>query len=707
MATPKLRPRQTLSRHDISVNLMNNALQYFKRINSKVFLRGNTLLLQHLSALETFGLQHGIPADGIDILVRQALSGNLAESVSIRILKCLLPATGVLQDSVIAAVSLFCTGKSSSSTRIFFIRWLTSVYDLIQCKDILSSLYNFFFCFIQDDKLCPSLCHLLYLVTRMEHVRAYRVRILLELQSRKGLQPHILGLLSLYKVFCPELVSLTLPGKIKVYFKTSSLLFTSELKAIAKRNAGDPVGDNKLGLCTPSRKRKWNSNTVVPICSSFSWDQKSSSAYRDYLSKNPTLPVEKIQTLSQLLENIMTFELPAQMGCILNNSVLPHYVSCAREDDSLLRLNFWLAFTMHEECAWYTGKKHIKEEVESFLSNVMNMQEFLQEGLSGSEDFLYKCLPHWNGNYRSQILSLLSWISPFSCTEFENIFFETLVQLFASSSLYFKLDVLKMLKKLLQNWLIRHSVSVELGIANNDDTSGLMTSVDNIIQFTTQLGILGLDMHDSPLILHFILDFYALVCDIYVRFSLPLIVLPPARVFYTALLCTDAVNLNQLCYIMYRYRENLLTAKRTERQNTGNVPFPVSKQTFEEYNQYLSTMVGCLWTSQALQYDTHPQGIKLAPEVLENAGVPLNKKRFNIVFHPALMGFAAFFIRERFPQENMFQLNVLQGKYWDEYIDSLYNKGLCGLKLFIESSVNRVSSKKKQEDELPSQSSHV
>ncbi|XP_075040769.1 centromere protein I [Mixophyes fleayi] len=712
METRKMKLRQNSSKHDFDVHLLNEALQYFKRVTSKVSLRGNSILLQHLSTVETIGLQHGIPANGIDILLRLVLSGNLGDNVNTRILKCLLPATEILQDSVITSVSLFCTGKISSKTQILFLRWLISVFDLIPCKDVLSTFYNFFFCLLQDDKLCPSLCHLLYLLTRTEHVRVYRVRILLELQSRKGIQPHILGLLSIYKVFCPELVSLTLPRRVKMYFKSCSLLFTSELRAVNKRNASDPVGDSRLclgrwnNLPLQSRKRKWNSNTHVPVCSRFGWVNDSSSFSVNLVSSDSTFPVEKLQTFSQLLENILKLELPAQMGCVLKNPLLLNYISCIKEDDSLLRLNYWLAFTLNEECAWYTGKKHLKEEVESFLNTIVNAQEFLQARLAGSEEFLYKCLPHWNGCHYSQILSLISWISLPTFADIESLLFETLTQLFVSSSLYFQLDVLKSLKKLLQNWLVKHSVYTEHSSSSKSETlSGLMTSVDNMIQFTGRLCTLGLQLHNSPLVLYFILDFYTLVCDIYMRFSLPLIVLPPPVVFYSALLCTDCVNLNLLCHIMYRYRDNLLTAKRNEQQKTGYVHLNISSQTFLLYNQYLTAMVGCLWTSQAFHLDSHPQGIKTDPEVFERAGVPNYKKTFNIVFHPALMGFSTSFLRERLSEEKMFELHVLKGRYWDAYIDFLCSEGMSNLKLFLEDSVNRVSSKKKETNALPSTSS--
>lgn len=43
------------------------------------------------------------------------------------------------------------------------------------------------------------------------------------------------------------------------------------------------------------------------------------------------------------------------------------------------------------------------------------------------------------------------------------------------------------------------------------------------------------------------------VCDMYLRYDLPLLIMPPPGVFYAVLLGMDSVNLNQLCYIMHRY----------------------------------------------------------------------------------------------------------------------------------------------------------
>ncbi|KAM4019407.1 centromere protein I, partial [Anomaloglossus baeobatrachus] len=675
------------------------ALRYFKKITSKVPLKGNTVLIEHLTTIEAVGLRLGIPPEGVDILLRLALSGNLVESVNARILKCLIPATEVHQDCIIAAVSLFCTRKTTTSTRVLFIRWLISVFDLISSKDVLSVLYNFFFCLLPDEKLCPILCHLLYLITKKEHVKVYRVRSLLQLQGRAGLQPYIIGLLSIYKVFCPELVSLTLPSRMKTYFRKSNFLFTSELRAIQKIHSGDPVRDHRLSLGEikkppPSRsvKRKWNSNPYVPVSSRTKW----SSDYSSLAPRRTICPLEKVQTFSQLLENILEYEPPAQMGCVIQSPLLLNFVSCVNDDDSLLRLNYWLAFTLHEECAWYTGRKRVDKEAETFLNAVIHTQEFLQEGLSGTEEFLHRCLPQWDGIYRTQILQLICRIPLYAFPDIEVVLCETLHKLFVSQAMSGKIDVLTTLKKLLLNWLVKYSVDPDPRSADGSEAeSDLMTAANSLIQFAGCLCTLGLLSHNRPLLLHVIMDFYTLVSDLYVQFNLPLIILPPPAVFYTALLCTDSVNLNQLCSIMYRYRNNLLTAKRDEQQKSGHQLLNISSQMYAAYNQYLTAMVGCLWTSQGFYHDNHPQGIKVDPELFREADIPMYRKAFNLVYHPALLSCSIAFMKHRLSEEHMFDLHLLTGKHWDAYIEFLSSCGITDFKLFLESSVNRVSSKKK------------
>lgn len=46
------------------------------------------------------------------------------------------------------------------------------------------------------------------------------------------------------------------------------------------------------------------------------------------------------------------------------------------------------------------------------------------------------------------------------------------------------------------------------------------------------------------------------------------------------------------------------------------------------------------------QKDNHPQGVRLDDELLKKTGVQEFKNSFNIVYHPAMMGYAIHFLQQ-------------------------------------------------------------
>lgn len=49
------------------------------------------------------------------------------------------------------------------------------------------------------------------------------------------------------------------------------------------------------------------------------------------------------------------------------------------------------------------------------------------------------------------------------------------------------------------------------------------------------------------------ISFLPQVCDTFLKYGLPLMVMPPPGVFYPALLAIDPVSVDRLAYIMYRW----------------------------------------------------------------------------------------------------------------------------------------------------------
>uniref|UniRef100_A0A8B9QBD8 Centromere protein I n=1 Tax=Apteryx owenii TaxID=8824 RepID=A0A8B9QBD8_APTOW len=675
---------------------LEQAVSYFEKVQDRVSLKKNEVLQKHLATVESIALQKGLPPEAFDVLLNVALSGKLADAVNTRLLKSLIPASVIPETSVVSSVSWLCVSKCSGSIQLLFVRWLITVFDFIDHKEQLHALYGFFFSFLQDEKMCPYVCHLLYLLTRKESGECT--------QLYEGMQPHLQALLSLYKLFCPELVSITLPGKMKTYFKNSEGPWKAAINTIRRRNQENSPVSQPLFLGTAqhqSRKRKWNTQLIIPASSantnSLAGDKEKNHV--DLYSTSESFPVEQLQTFSQLLQNIHHLEFPSQMGSVLTNPLLLHYMNCIKDESIYLRLYYWMGQTLQEECSWcVVDSNQYEEEFKDFLETIYKTECFLQEGFSSCEEFLYKSLPLWDGFCcRSQILRLVTWIPLSSFSEMKSHLYDPLAQLFFTSSIYFKCSVLESLKELLQNWLNWHVIQLDSesdsqGYSLNTTLSGLVNVVAELIHFVGWISTVALRLEsNATFLLYFILDFYETVCDIYLRYNLPLLIMPPAGVFYPALLSMDSVSLNQLCYIMYRYRTNLVAAKENELIKKKILQFQFSSQTYQEYNQYIIAMVGCLWTSSAFQKDIHPQGVRLDDEVLKKTRVQEFKTSFNIVYHPAMMGYALLFLQQAWPDDNTFNFSLIKGRKWNWYLQYLYAQGLKGLKLFIESSINRVS----------------
>ncbi|KAJ8255143.1 hypothetical protein GJAV_G00201420 [Gymnothorax javanicus] len=671
------------------------ALKYFSRVEERTPWKGNDVLEQHMAVVERVALSQGLPPDAISVLLDFAMSMRMGSALCVRMLKILIPASVVPQEAVILGVSWLCVGKMPVSTQAMFLRWVLTVFDLIDSKDQLRAIYGFIFCFVSEESLCPYVCHLLYLLTRKENIRPYRVRKLLDLQAKMGRQPFLMHLLALYKVFSPELVSLSFPAKMKGGFRNHNSTWKAALSAVQKRNSVDVASDLRLTFGVReqpvSKKRKVNSHLTIPALSSV--PPRGSSSRK-------ALPLEQLRTLPQLLENLDRIELPAQMGSMLGSPLALHYMDCLRDSSAFLRLNFWLGHALHEEFLFCReSSSQNTDESARFLNMLISTQRLQQEGFSSTEVFLYRFLRVWDGSLlRPQILTLLSDVSVVPSSGIKVLLFEPLTQLFFTSSLFFKCSVLECLNSMLLKWLTWHSVYAledELDISVSSQTpvnmtlSGLMDSVVELVQFVGRIATIGLQLEGyHPLLLSFSLDFYETVCDMYLMYDLPLVLLPPAGVFYPALLSASPVSVDRLCHIMHRYRTNLVSAKCQEKQTEK--PFHISRKTYREFNQYVVSIVCCLWNSKAFQPG---MGLELGEDILGRSKVSEYWSAFNLIHHPAFVGYAIEFHQKCWPERKELNLNSIKmGRHWDWYTEFLFCQGFQGIKEFVQSSFSRRSS---------------
>ncbi|GAB1303108.1 Centromere protein I [Apodemus speciosus] len=661
---------------DQTEDALQIAVGYFQKGPKKASRSKDTVLEKHLNIVEKVALNNGLAPEAIDVLLNVALCGKFGNAVNSRILKCMIPETHISEDSVVKAVSWLCVDKCSSNTKVLFYRWLVAMFDFIDHKKQINSLYGFFFASLQDDTLgfsCPYVCHLLYLLTKKENVKPFRARKLLDLQAKmstlrllytsgegsckdgtinnsqymesglqhtlqaspaflmnfpghnddEGMQPHLQALLALYKFFAPTLISVSLPVRKKIFFNNSKNLWTSALLAVKLRNQGAFPEPVKLPLGPTmgrSLKRKWNSHSVIPALNSTNkeYGEKKMSLF-DYLSSDKSLPLEQLQSFPQLLENIHCLELPSQMSSVLNSSLLLHYINCVKDESILLRLSYWLSQTLQEECMWYNMNNYEqKNEFVNFLDLVFRVQCFLQEGFYSCEAFLYKSLPLWDGfSCRSQFLQLLAWIPFCSFSEVKPLLFDHLAPLFFTSTIYFKVQcsVLQSLKELLQNWLLWLATDAhEQPMTDSPLETTLGGSMNSVSQLIEYIGWLSMVALRLESNGTLLLHF---ILDFYEK----------------------------------RYHDNLTAAKKKKAKSE----FSLSSKICKEFNYYLTAMVCCLWTSRPFE-----TGVYINPQIIENTEGTEYKNTLNFVHHPSLLSYAASFLLQESPEEMTVQLSSIR-----------------------------------------------
>lgn len=681
------------------------ALQYFYNVEAGTPVNGNDEVERNLVLVEQVAYRNGLSPEAISIMLEFAMSLRMGHSLCPRVLKCLIPVTVVPQEAVVRGVSWLGVGKIPVSTQVLFIKWVLTVFDMIDAKDQLRAIYGFIFSFVSEENLCPFICHLLYLLTSKQIVRVFRVRKLLELQSKLGRQPFLLNLLSLYKVFCPELVTLSIPSRSKSVFKNHNMPWKSALFAVQKRNGSQVASSISLASAskdgTNRRKRKHH-HLEIPVLSAVVNKQPQTETSRRLV------PLVQIQSVAELLENMDHIELPAQMGSLLGSSLALQYLDCVQDESALLRLNFWLGYALHEELLFCgDGASQNSEESLQFLNKLLSTQHFLQEGFSSSDAFLYKFLNVWDGSLlRPQILGLLSNIPVIPSSQIGRLLFEPLMQLFFTSSVFFKCGLIECLNNMLLKWLIWHSVYAledDLDISLNSHTSinmtlsGFKDSVMGLVDFVGRLASIGLQLEGChSLLLSFILDFYTMVCDTFLKYGLPLVVMPPPGVFYPALFATDPVSVDRLAFIMYRYKVNLTSAKSQEKLTEQ--AFHISRQTFREFNNYTVYMVNCLWNSKMFQPG---MGVQLGEELLLKSNVPQYWTSFDLVHHPAFMSYAIDFHQKCWPGKKEIDLDSIKhSKPWSWYLEYLFSQGYDGLALFVQSNIRAGQGNGQQGDSL-------
>lgn len=702
---------------------LDEAVKYFTEGRESIKIRGNTQLQLHLDSLESISSTKGLTPEHIIDLVDVIGSCKHTESICSKLIKFLTPATVVPEKAVVNTVSYMCTNKPSTNIQCLLLRWILVVYDYIETKDDLHKLYGLIFYFLDNQTMMPYVCHLLFLLTRKEDVRLFRVRKLLNLQNRVGAQPYLIGLLSIYKLYYPNLVSMVLPKNKKLFFPSKDGKWKITIERVQQNRDNQTTLDStmaseRLHLADSSQHRgaprsKRLKTDPVPIVhsnASSSTGRPGKDVIEAMLYQNK--PFVQISDLKTLMERPDYIEPPSQIGSVLRSDILQHFMSYSFDAVSVTRFSYWVQAVLYEEILDRTVAAEDTERINGLLNRIVNFSKFLQEGIPAVDQFLASFLHRWNGDdFRLCIFRLITYHRFCSFQRLHDNILEPLRKLFFCSSVFVKCQVILCLTSLLHNiaafeWprelerrktvVTDDQASSALSSLFQEDTEDFnpVATILELVKYINNMCVLGQQIENSHnLLIHSNLTFVELVASLFSQYSIPVVPFPSKEIFFRPFFHENAMGPARVCSILNMYKEAL---EKQKKQKIG-VEFDElarKSSTIHKCNDLILDVSDALLRNRAFTRSSGDSFFNFNP-LTYSSTIKVKEDVFAIYLHQAFIGYAVKFLKETQPEENIGHPKGIKGDK-DIYYEFLEREHLDDIpkyhKIFIRKTSLSASS---------------
>ncbi|XP_071084861.1 centromere protein I-like [Haliotis cracherodii] len=662
---------------------LDDAVELISKCDSSTKVRGNLQLQLALDTIQDVAETEGLQPAQITTLLDKAASSVLVQTVSSRLIRCLIPRVFIPEKAVVKAVSWMCTNKPSTTIQSLLVRWVLLIYDHMDTHNKLHNLYGILFYFLENQTLFPYICHLLYQLTRKEDVKMFRVRRLLFLQNKYGSQPYIVGLLSLYKLYYPNLVSVPVSATRKIFFKShdrkwaevikrvqekalseQGLSITVQESQLSKAGAGPGGGAAKRINTSAVMSRSKRRRIITPAVHSSSLDDNKQSDNVQLMIDHITVPFVRVNSFKEMLNQIDRIEFPSQIAAALQDPILQHVVAYSADQIVALRFSYWLQHTLIEE--FFDLPRENRDEKQKFLDLLINFTDFLQEGIPVVDMFLQRFLLTWNGSdYRQHILRLISRCRIYPYGVLNDYILEPLRKLYFSSTVYFKCQVILTLVEMIKNYTAfewpRYKDLMENESSVKGPTSSCMSifqehggkfrplqTLQDLIYFTDSLATLGLQLEeDNTLLANCVLDYVQLLSSLCQTYGVPFVALSPPSLLGRFLVDDSVLSVTRLCSIMCNYKGAFEALKSRQTPADLDQIDRDGTEDIQSFNRLLLDICNGLWRNRAFEatgslvFDFNPSEFV--------SSVPRPNENFSIYLHHAFLGCSLAFLSETQP----------------------------------------------------------
>ncbi|GBC41075.2 uncharacterized protein OCT59_001845 [Rhizophagus irregularis] len=589
--------------------LINEKIQYIAQNASVKDVKKN--VKNQIVELVKLVSENGLEVSQLAAVLNILFVGKL-ECVDIkRLVKILLPRANVPNFLIIKVLSNLGNKGLNYNVQALLLRWIIIVYNVIEDHSQLIKFYGVIFHYMEYDTLRPFLCHILYLMTRREHVKPYRIRKLIDLRTRFGPEPHLLGLLTLYKDFFPNLVTIRIPPIKNATFKCPDVEWFQLFNQIQRKwnynIMNNPI--TRSSSFKPTAKRRKLDHVEIPKACTFNATRNS-------------ITLEEIMNIESLASSIDKIDLPSQLASVLENRMLQHIVVCNPEKVTIARISYWLEQCLMELVYWNDNTAETKARLNSLLMKLVALTEFMKELLPVIQEFLVKYIQTWDGiEHQEAIFKLLSFLRPEPFEQLSEKFFTPLQNLHEKLSSSWKARLIRCYTDLFTHWIlfqennfgennneIEKSENSFLNLSIKGDYS---RTIQGFIHHVNQVSIISLESTNDDLeVQHAIFSAFEAIANLQMNYNWNRVVIPSSSIVYRAFFSSSGMSLSRICGIILQYKEAF------DKNPQQNVSLHC-RSYINYFNSFVMDICNCLWRNRPFnKTDKNSKGFQLDDDII-------------------------------------------------------------------------------------------
>ncbi|XP_018898621.1 centromere protein I [Bemisia tabaci] len=474
-----------------------------------------------------------------------------------------------------------CWDDSQAPKCNVLLQWFASgiLNGLIE-KDFLQTYFLSIFFIIKKFNLSKAVCSVISLIAECDYFMESHIDMLLALQEKctKAKTPpmHFTYLLRFIKTVRPDLVPFEVKNRAGLTALLDKNKFYEPMQTARQRITGESV----LDCLDIPFSNQWEEELDQDLTVN-----KNISVYMNDRNKRQQIDTLTAQAFSRAaykpeswnkrikISDISSFE---ELGRNWNLLIIPdNAISLLRTEYGL----FVLAFGQEQlqqrfaHTLYWSLRNHIilkqasSEDVKVLLKLLVRCVTFMQQGLSVVSQFLRSYLLFWNGlDYRPLILKLISWITFDSYEELARSCLGPLFNLFLTTPVDFKCQILQCLIDLFTN-MIKHTLGrhqKNVPYLFLPETSAPMwisepqSVILNVIEFVEEIIVIALLQEPGDIVLlNAVYDFYEQVHELEVEYQLGTMTVIPSFLVHQSLLSNTLELLNRAAKLLLGYRKTL------------------------------------------------------------------------------------------------------------------------------------------------------